>query len=354
MGMDRPRGATVSLVGDVMIQTPFADQPAARHPGFESAVAEMRAADLVVANLEMPLSTGGYRVPKHSNLRSDPTIIDDVRGMGVHAVTLANNHLLDYGPPAMFDTLAACERAGIRHCGAGTDLDAAASPAWLDHDGYRIALLSVACTLPVESDAGPGKPGIAPLRVGFSFEIDANLLVEQPGTMPLVRSWAVTADRDRVCAQIAALKSEADAVIVGIHWGVPAYWLSPHQGLLAEYQQPLGRALIDAGADLVCGHHSHSLHPIELYRGKVILYSLGNFIFETPRAFMEPESVVVRATFGREPAIELVPLLLDEAGLPRLATGDAASHVFDLLERISRPFGTRFEIGDDRARLVAG
>ena len=343
---------TLSLVGDVMIQTAFADQPRARHPAFEAAIAELQRANLVVANLEMPLSTGGYRVPKHANLRSDPSIIDDVRAMGVHAVTLANNHMLDYGPPALFDTLAACDGAGILHCGAGADLDAASNPAWLTNDGSRIALLSVACTLPVESEAGPGKPGIAPLRVGFSFEIDANLLVEQPGTMPVVRSWAVAEDRDRVCAQIAALKEQADAVIVGIHWGVPAYWLSPYQGLLAEYQQPLGRALIDAGADLVCGHHSHSLHPIEVYRGKPIFYSLGNFIFEGARAFMEPEAVIVRATFGAEPVVEIVPLLLDDAGFAQLATAEAARRVLDLLERLSRPFGTRFEIDDDRARIV--
>lgn len=354
MGDDR--GIGVGLVGDVMIRTPFARQPRAAHPAFAAAVAELRRSDVVVANLEMPLSTGGYRVPKHSNLRSEPAIADDVRAMGVDAVTLANNHLLDYGPPAMFDTLAACDRAGLLRCGAGADLDEADRPAWLVHGGRRVALLSVACTLPVESDAGPGKPGIAPLRVGFSFEIDANLLVEQPGTMPVVRSWAVAADRDRVCERIAALKGAADAVIVGIHWGVPAYWLSPYQGLLAEYQQPLGRALIDAGADLVCGHHSHTLHPIEIYRGKPILYSLGNFLFETPRAFMEPESIIVRASFGPgpEPGIEIVPLLLDEAGLPHLATGETADRVLDLLARLSRPFGTELETGDGRARVVVG
>ncbi|MDP9364913.1 MAG: CapA family protein [Chloroflexota bacterium] len=348
------REISVALVGDVMLQTPLADLPGARHPAFRAAVDELGRSDIAVANLEMPLSTGGYRVPKHSNLRSDPAIADDVRALGVHAVTLANNHLMDYGPPALFDTLAASDRAGLLRCGAGADLDEADRPAWLIHGGRRVALLSVACTLPVESDAGPGKPGIAPLRVGFSFEIDANLLVEQPGTMPVVRSWTVAADQERVCSRIAVLKAEADAVLVAIHWGVPPYWLSPYQGLLAEYQQPLGRALIDAGADLVCGHHSHTLHPIEVYRGKLILYSLGNFIFETPRAFMEPESVVARAVFGPEPALELAPLLLDEVGLPRLTTGEAADHVLDLLARLSRPFGTELEIGDGRARVVAG
>lgn len=348
------RSVHVALVGDVMLRTPVARQPAATHPAFAAALAELGHSELVIANLETPLSTGGYRVPKHSNLRADPAIADDVRALGVDAVSLANNHLMDYGPPALFDTLAACDRAGLRHCGAGADLDAADRPAWLATGNRRIALLSVACTLPMESDAGPGKPGIAPLRVGFSFEIDANLLVEQPGTMPVVRSWAVAADRDRVCTTIAAAKAEADAVIVAIHWGVPPFWLSPSQGLLAEYQQPLGRTLIEAGADLVCGHHSHTLHPIELYRGKPICYSLGNFLFEQPRPFMEPESIIVRARLDTSGGIELtvVPLLLDEVGLPHLATGDAAVRILNLLADRCHPFGTRLDIAGERARVL--
>lgn len=344
---------TLGLVGDVMIQTSFARQQEARHPAFLATIDALAHCVKVVANLEMPLSTRGYRVPKHSNLRSNPEIIHDVRALGIDAVSLANNHLMDYGPPALLDTLAACDRVGIARCGAGADLDEAQRPAWLTHGGFRVALLSVACTLPVESDAGPGKPGVAPLRVGFSFEIDANLLVEQPGTVPVVRSWSVDADRERVCAQIAALKADADAVVVSIHWGVPAHWLSPYQGLLAEYQQPLGRALIDAGADLVCGHHSHSLHPIEIYRDKPILYSLGNLLFETPRPFMEPESIIVQATLGRQPTIELVPLLLDETGLPHLVTDDQAVRVLTHLARLSQPFGTLVDIDGGRARVVA-
>lgn len=352
--MSEHGSASVSLVGDVMFQTPFARNPHAQSAPFKAAVTAMREADLVVVNLEMPLSTRGYRVPKHANLRSDPAIINDVRDMGVHAVALANNHMMDYGQPALFDTLAACESAGLATCGAGADLDAADRPAWLEANGRRIALLSVACTLPVESDAGPGKPGIAPIRVGFSFEVDPNLLVEQPGTMPVVRSWAVAEDQDRVCRQLATLKEEADAVIVAIHWGVPSYWLSPYQGLLAEYQQPLGRALIDAGADIIWGHHSHSLHPVEVYKGKPIFYSLGNFIFESPRGFMEPESVIVQATFGDELAIELVPLWIDEGGFPHRVTGEMAKQVFDKLAGMSQAFGTELRFDGDRARLVLG
>src|SRR6266508_465961 len=108
----------------------------------------------------MPLSRRGYRVPKWANLRSEPEVIEDIRALGVDAVTLANNHMMDYGPDAMLDTLAACDGAGIVHCGAGADLEAALAPLRFTVGGTRIGLLNASCTLPMESDAAPGKPGI--------------------------------------------------------------------------------------------------------------------------------------------------------------------------------------------------
>jgi len=343
---------TVSLVGDLMIRSPFAESGRGAAPGFQAAVAAMREADLVVANLEMPLSRRGSRVPKSSNLRSDPGVIRDIKAMGVHAVTLANNHMCDYGPDAMHDTIAACREADIACCGAGVDLDAALAPARLRAAGVPVALLSVASTLPVESAARAGKPGIAPIEVRWSYEPNVNLTVEQPGTMPTVHTWAARTDQETVCAQVAALRAEGHAVIVAIHWGVPEHWMSPFQGRLAEYQRPLGHALIDAGAEIVLGHHSHSLHPIEVYRGKPIFYSVGNFLFEDPKAFMASESVIVQTALGPEFAVTLVPAVVDAQGFPQLAAGEPARHVLGLLAELSAPFGTRLEIEGDRARLI--
>lgn len=342
--MSSVQAVSVALVGDVMLQTGLEELLGGRDAGFRATLARLGAADLAIGNLEAPLSQRGSKVLKHSNLRADPERIADVRAMGFDAVSLANNHLMDYGAQALLDTLAACDGAGIGRCGAGATLEEALSPAWLEARGRRLALLSVSCTLPPGCEATETDPGIAPLRVAMSFETDLNLLAEQPGTMPIAHTLARREDQEVVCERVRALAREADAVIVAIHWGVPAYWLSPHQGLLAEYQQPLGRALIDAGATVVLGHHSHSLHGIEVYRGRPICYSVGNFIFERPRAFMEPESVIVHARFepGGAVRVGLTPLMVDERGLPELATGEAAGRVFALLERVSAPFGTRF------------
>jgi len=150
------RVGTLSLVGDVMLQTSFASQPWAKDPRFRAVLDELSQTDVVVANLEMPLSRRGSKMLKHSNLRSDPAIIEDVRAMGIHAVTLANNHMMDYGPLGLLDTVKVCDRAGLLHCGAGANLDAALAPAWLDVAGQRVALrASRRCGSPSRSRSIP-------------------------------------------------------------------------------------------------------------------------------------------------------------------------------------------------------
>ena len=348
------RTVSIALVGDLMLRDRLTNVRRSDDPGFAAALAALGESDIVIANLEMPLSTRGSKMLKHSSLRSDPAVIDDIAAMGIHAVSLANNHMMDYGADALIDTLAACDRAGIARCGAGRNLTDAMQPAWLEAGGRRIALLSVASTLPLGSEAYDAMPGIAPLRVQFSLEIDTNLINEQPGTMPTVHSWARAEDQEMVCNAVRDLAGEADLVIIAIHWGVPSWWLSPYQGLLATYQQPLGHALVDAGAGVIFGHHSHSLHGIEVYNGAPIFYSAGNFLFERPRGFMEPESLIARLELSAagELRIEIGPLVGDERGLPELATGATAEAVLRKLSALSEPFGTRLETVDDLARVA--
>jgi poly-gamma-glutamate synthesis protein (capsule biosynthesis protein) len=347
--------ASIALAGDLVVHTPGITSRYATEAGFQAVRRELQRSTVTVANLEIPLSSRGSAVPKTFNLRADPAVMQDIQALGFDAVTLANNHMMDYGPDALADTLAVCDRAGIVHCGAGDDLYAALAPIWFDVAGARIALLNVACTVPIGADALPGRPGIAPLRVRFAFDIDMSLLAEQPGTMPTVLSWAVPEDQERVAQAIVTCRAEgAAAVIVAIHWGSPAYWLSPYQGLLCAYQQPLAHALVDAGADAVVGHHPHQLHPVEVYRGKPILYSLGNFIFEGAAefSFMEPEAVIARLTFGEPRSCELVPLLLDEQGFPRVCHGEEAVHIIEKVRQLSLPFGTEM-VERDGVALVA-
>lgn len=350
MGGSQP--VSIGLVADLMLQSRLAELRREPDNAFDAAIEALGETDIAIANLEMPLSRRGSKILKYANLRSDPVIIEDVKAMGIDAVSLANNHMMDYGPDALYDTLAACDAAGILHAGAGETLQAAIEPAWFDVAGRRIALISVASTLPPGAEATEGTPGIAPLRIRTSWEIDNNELSEQPGMAPVIHTWPRPEDQEAICRHITATKQLADHVIVAIHWGVPSAWLPPIAGPLAEYQQPLAHALVDAGADVVFGHHSHSLHGVEVYNGAPIFYSGGNFIFERPYAFMQPESLIAQVTFGETLDVTIVPLMVDDRGLPELVTGEQADAVLGKLQALSEPFGTRFERVGDRARLA--
>lgn len=341
----------ILLVGDVMIRDHVKDEYRREDHPFAEVVRYLRDEGALIANLEMPLTTRGVPMPKWSNLRSDPAVISDVLDFGVNAVSLANNHMLDYGPEGLYDTLDACDDAGLPRCGAGRDLDEALQPVILDASGVTVAVLGTATTLPVGSEAQPGRPGIAPVRVTQSFEIDANLLSEQPGMAPDVRTTANPEDQRIVCERIAALKRDGAYVVVMMHWGVPEYWLPPVAGPLAEYQQPLGHALIDAGADVICGHHSHTLHPIELYRDRPIFYSLGNFLFERPRDWMEPASFVIEITPGPEPDIALRMVRLDAYGFPYFPSEAESRQIIERLDTLSRPLGTAVTFDGGVGRL---
>jgi poly-gamma-glutamate capsule biosynthesis protein CapA/YwtB (metallophosphatase superfamily) len=345
---------TISLLGDIVIRSRLAQMRREDNRAFREALTELERSDLVLANLEIPLSRRGYRIPKWANMRADPEVIEDIKTLGIDAVTLANNHMMDYGPDAMLDTLATCDGAGIARCGAGADLDAALEPLRFEIGGATVGLVNASCTLPMESDAGEGKAGIAPIHIVSSYEIDASLSLEQPGTMPIVHTWARKDDQDRVCERVARLAAEVDVVIAAIHWGVPSPWLSPDQGRLAEYQQPLGHALVEAGADVVWGHHAHELHPIEVYRDKLILYSVGHFLLENPWAFMGPESVIAQLVLqGTGVAgLELVPVWIDDRGLPGRAHGKESDHVLGKLRDLSQPFGVEVVIEDEWGRVA--
>lgn len=343
---------TICLVGDVVLQTRLAKLRRAHEPGFEDALAALQSGDLTLGNLETPLSMRGFPVPKMATLRARPDIVWDIKELGFSAVTLANNHMMDYGPEAMLDTLETLDQAGIPHCGAGRDLAEALAPVILRRDERTVGLVNVSCTLPQGSEATAERAGIAPLHIESSFEVDPGIQLEQPGTMPLVHTWPRANDMDQLCAQVGTLRDAVDTLIVGVHWGAPSHWLSPFQGQLPEYQQPVGRALVDAGADVVWGHHSHELDPIELYDGRPIFYGLGHFLLETPWDFMTPESVIVRVTLGEPTRIELIPLLIDARGLPSRAFGDDAAGVLDQLIARSAAFGTRIEPHGDVATVV--
>lgn len=345
--------ATVAMVGDIFLQEPL--------PGGSelSEVAHvLKSADFAFGNLETPVSKGGEPIEKWINMRMHPDLLDDVMAMGFQVLTLANNHMMDYGEYGFVDTLTHLVQRDLTYVGAGLNIDLAWEAKILRKGDFDVAFLGAASTLGPLSAAGPDRPGVAPIHVSESYAIDPHASMEQPGSAPYVRTRAWQEDIDRGVAAIESVLYDVDLIVVALHWGVPPFWRSRFQDGLADYQIEVGHALIDAGADVIVGHHPHSLGEVEVYNGKPIFYSLGNFVFhhskgpvlETPVSRNAPyglttarrdrnwsESAIVVAELDDEGdvAYRLLPVLLDEPGNPALLKGEAAAALIKRLDAMS-------------------
>ena len=203
-------------------------------------------ADIRVGNLECVVATTGSPAPgKIWTFRAHPRTLPLLK-RHFDAVSLANNHSGDYGPQAFSEMLGLLKRQGIPYFGGGADLSEAHTPLLIERKGLRIALLAYNEFFP------------------RSFEADA----DQPGI-----AWSED-EQVRLDIAEARRRYQADLVIPFMHWG----W--ENETRAGTRQRSLARIMIDAGADAVVGTHPHVTQDIELYRGKPIIYSLGNFVFD--------------------------------------------------------------------------
>ena len=306
----------VALAGDTMLGRKVAEAIGEHGPDAvvaDEVVAVAHEADLLVLNLECCISERGERWPdprKPFFFRAPPAATEVLTRLGVDCVTLANNHVLDYGAEALLDTLAHLRAAGIRCVGAGVDVAAARAPATLQADGFRVAVLGCA-DHPREYAAGPATPGIA-------YGLD----------------WVGRALRD----------VEADAVVVTPHWG---------PNMTAEPMPRIRRAaagLRAAGATLVAGHSAHVFHGVE----DGILYDLGDFLddYAVDRELRNDLGLFFLVELDRVGPLRLeaVPLALDFCHT-RLAADDEAEWIRDRFTAACRRLGT--EVRAEEGRLVA-
>lgn len=209
--------------------------------------AEIQAADYFVTNEEFPFSTRGTPAPdKQFTFRVYPEKVKLMQEMGIDLVTLANNHALDYGRDAMFDTIDTLDHAGIRHVGAGKNLAEARKPAIVELNGRTFAFIGATRVYP-EADWAAG--------------------TDSAGMFSAYDGGAALAE------EVKAAKQQADYVIAYVHWGIE------REEMPNEVQKSIAHRLVDAGADLVVGAHPHVLQGLEYYQGVPIAYSLGNFVF---------------------------------------------------------------------------
>ena len=324
----------------------------------------LRSASLAIGHLEVPHTRRGKElsadVPAPG---APPEHLAALSHAGLDAVTLGGNHIADCGAEGIQDTLTALDQNGIAHTGAAMNVALARAPAWLESGGVRVALLSYNCVGPEESWATPAGAGCAYIRVapegGGAIAPAADLRYPDPDSVGLMAQDV----RD-------ARNAGAEVCIVALHKGivhVPAR--------LAPYERPLAWAAVDAGADLVIGHHAHILRGFEFYRGRPIFHGLGNGCVVT-RALSPDQSHPSRAAwawrrremFGFEPdpaytlapfhpeavhgllarvvfdgatlvATGFLPLHFEPPGRPVLATGPAAEAVCNYLVRICQDAG---------------
>ncbi|MBI2862193.1 MAG: CapA family protein [Chloroflexi bacterium] len=210
---------------------------------------------------------GAHIVTGHPEYAS---ILADV---GFDVASVASNHSLDWGPDAFLDTIDILRRTGVATCGGGKDLADARRPAILERKGVKVAFLAYCSILLPGFWAEANRPGAAPMRASTYYEP----YEYQAGTPVKIITIPNQQDLDALQEDVRKAKKEADVVVVSLHWGLH---FVPRT--IAMYQPVVGHAAIDAGADLILGHHAHILKGIEVYKGKVIFYSLCNFAMVIP------------------------------------------------------------------------
>lgn len=197
---------------------------------------------------------------------------------GFDVMAVANNHIIDAGHEGLADTLNLLHSQGIKTVGAGANLAEATAAAVVEQHGTRIGFLGFSSVYPVGYDARRSKPGLAAMRVHSHYFIpEWSYGHVEPGVVPAVRTFPFPEDLELLKSLIRDLRSRVDVVVVSHHWGQAA-----RPVYLTEYERTLGRISIEAGADVVLGHHHHFLRGIEFHEGKPIFYGLGHFVFDLP------------------------------------------------------------------------
>jgi poly-gamma-glutamate synthesis protein (capsule biosynthesis protein) len=422
-------GFTLTAVGDLIQTHPISIQ---RTPGFATLLELLKGSSATFGNFEStaidPRDFGGYPQAEYGGLwvRSDPAVIPDLKQMGFDVFARANNHSTDWGIEGMRETDRRLDQAGFVHAGTGETRALARAAQYLSTPQGTVAIVSMASSYTPLSRAmnplgqAPGRPGISAVRTSRKVLVSAEQFrqlkqiyqAQPPGSyLPpadtsskdlelfgvryrvsdaIRNEVAFSYDLDSVDAReirqsIRQGKENSDFLIATIHTHEPGNWSDAPPDFLPI----LARSAIDNGADVFVGHGPHQLRGIEIYHGRPIFYSLGNFFFQVES--IEPNAMDIFEQFKKDPSsttdhefldwwhqrffggktaplwyqsvltvtryarggvseIRLYPVELGFAepdvtkGVPRPAPPEVAREILDRLVRLSKPFGTTIEI----------
>lgn len=310
----------INVVGDIMLSGKggiVLERTGYDYP-FAATVAVLKAGDLALGNLEAPIACGGAEFKnKRYRFKAAPKAAEALKRAGFTVLTLANNHMLDYGVGGLLETIYYLDKLGIKHSGAGNSLAEARREAMIDCNGHRIAFLSYSLTYPAQFFAASRRAGTAP---GYPSYVQKD---------------------------ISRVRANADYVVVSFHWGKEG------AALPKRYQVISARKAVEAGADLVIGHHPHVLQGIESYRNGLIFYSLGNFAFGSLSRSSD-RSIIARITLDKGiKEAELIPInvLNHEVKFqPTMLKGKRGKDVIQRIRAISSTMGTT--IRDENGRFL--
>ncbi len=407
------------------------------YPGFDEVQSIIKQHDVRFNNLEITLhNQEGYPSAFSGGTwaMAEPEILDSLKAYGFNLYNTANNHSLDYSHGGLLATIEHLHERDMLYAGTGKNLYEASKPVYLETPNARVAMIA-ACSTFHDSDAAgnqsmtmSGRPGLNPLRFTTTYHVEQKYYdvlkeisektymnfgrergVKLGYSMPLPegkltfcgtsfqlddktekRTAPLEKDMDRIIAHIKEAKLQADYVMVSIH---SHEYDTTHPEEPAEFLRIFAHRCIEAGADVILGHGPHELRGIEIYNGKVIFYSLGNFIFQTETVALQPADAYenrkmphdtmvgeymnershngtrgygtleniwrsVMAAFtaedGKITEIKLYPVTLDmgaprpQLGNPRLSHDNAVLHY---LQELCDPFGTKLEIEDEVATI---
>jgi len=278
----------------------------------------LKKGDITFGNLECAISERGTRLPEKGIwFRAKPAVAGELKNCGFDVLSIANNHSLDYGIEAFLDTKQYLLQAGIIPVGGGANLDEAREAQILEVNGIKIEFLAYtdmadiiwSHRYPMMLKATETKPGVAP------FEPE-NILLD-----------------------IKDLSERVDLVVISLHWGTE-YSHRPTQA-----QRQLARRFVDAGADIILGHHPHVVQGVEVYKQGIIAYSTGNFIFDQNWSKNTREGFVLEAVVNKLGIIEikLYPVIIHNTQ-PKFAQDEWARNLAENLQQYSKDLGTELDI----------
>lgn len=243
---DSQKTINIAFLGDISLNDRYVELYKKRNNPFKEIEPELKKADYVIGNLEsMAKGEEGENLLKSPRLNTTVETLNYLKKIHLSVATLAHNHVYDHLLDGFLKTTGKLKELGVQFLGAGTTKDDATEPLILSQNGITIGLLNY-----VTEDTHPNLPDIAKVHLNFFNE--------------------KTAIRD-----IAVLKHKVDHIVLLMHWGGKV-----EGGYYPDWEQPkLAKKLVDAGADLIIGHHPHTLQPFDIHNDKYIFYSLGNFCF---------------------------------------------------------------------------